>query len=175
MKLSLDDVVSIANEQNIYPGYDIYIPQTKDGVYTLSVFPPKAQDEATMHIDQYTGAVLADYRFDDYRLIGKVIALGITLHKGTQFGFINQLAGLLVCIGIIAVVVSGFILWLKRKPSGNVGAPKATVSKTMKTVTLILIFFGILFPLVGLSLIIVWLLDFLLIKRIPKIRNYLNA
>lgn len=175
VKLSIDDVVSIANEQNIYPGYDIYIPQTNDGVYTLSAFPPKAQDEATIHIDQYTGAVLADYRFDDYGLVGKVIALGITLHKGTQFGLINQLAGLLVCIGITAVVVSGFILWRKRKPSGSVGAPKAPASKTMKTVTLILIFFGILFPLVGLSLIIVWLLDFLLIRRIPKVKNYLNA
>ena len=37
-----------------------------------------------MHIDQYSGAVLADYRYDHYGVVGKAVALGITLHKGTH-------------------------------------------------------------------------------------------
>ncbi|MGA4921043.1 PepSY-associated TM helix domain-containing protein [Bacillus subtilis] len=174
-KLTIDDVVTIAEEQNITPGYDIYIPQQTDGVYTLSVFPPKAQDEATMHIDQYTGAVLADYRYDNYGTMGKIIALGITMHKGTQFGLINQLLGLMICIGIVAVGISGFILWWKRKPAGKLGAPKSPELKTMKFLTLIIIMFGILFPLVGISLVLVWIIDKLLIKRISKLKAFFNA
>ncbi|MCY7931740.1 PepSY domain-containing protein [Bacillus inaquosorum] len=174
-KLSIDDVVNIAEEQKVTPGYDIYLPQKTDGVYTLSVFPPKAQDEATMHIDQYTGAVLADYRYDNYGAVGKIIALGITLHKGTQFGLINQLIGLMICIGIVAVGISGFILWWKRKPAGKLGAPKSPELKTMKFLTLIIIMFGILFPLVGISLVLVWIIDNLLIKRISKLKTFFNA
>ncbi len=93
-KVSLDDIVVIAREQHMHDGCTISIPQEPQGVYTLSVFSPRAQDEATIHLDQYTGAVLADYRYGNYGFMGKLIALGITLHKGTQFGFMNQLMGL---------------------------------------------------------------------------------
>lgn len=123
--LSIDDVVAIANREGIHPSYTVNIPNEKEGVYTLSAFPPKAQDEATIHIDQYSGAVLADYRYDNYGLIGKTVAWGITLHKGTQFGLVNQFISLLICLGIIFVAVSGFYLWLKRKPKKEMGAPKA--------------------------------------------------
>jgi len=173
--LSIDDVISIAKREGVHPSYSIYIPQEKEGVYTLSAFPPKAQDEVTMHIDQYTGAVLADYRYDNYGLIGKIVAWGITLHKGTQFGLINQLVSLLICLGIILVAISGFYLWWKRKPKKELGVPKAPSIKNMKPFLVLMIVLGILFPLVGLSLIIVWVLDWFIIQRIPAMKSFLNA
>ncbi|MDW7613789.1 PepSY domain-containing protein [Peribacillus simplex] len=173
--LSIDDVVTIANREGMHPSYSINIPNETDGVYTLSAFPPKAQDEATMHIDQYSGAVLADYRYDHYGLIGKIVAWGITLHKGTQFGLINQIISLLICLGIILVAVSGFYLWWKRKPKKGLGAPKAPHIKNMKSFLTLLIGLGILFPLVGLSLIVVWLIDWLIIKRRSAVKKVMNA
>ncbi|MFJ7929031.1 PepSY-associated TM helix domain-containing protein [Peribacillus sp. NPDC096448] len=173
--ISIDDVVTIANREGMHPSYSINIPQETDGVYTLSAFPPKAQDEATIHIDQYSGAVLADYRYDHYGLIGKIVAWGITLHKGTQFGLVNQIISLLICLGIMLVAFSGFYLWWKRKPKKGLGAPKAPQIKNMKLFLFLLIGLGILFPLVGLSLIVVWLIDWLIIKRISVIKNFLNA
>ncbi|MFE0506701.1 PepSY-associated TM helix domain-containing protein [Peribacillus butanolivorans] len=173
--LSIDDVVTIANREGMHPSYSINIPQEADGVYTLSAFPPKAQDEATIHVDQYSGAVLADYRYDHYGFIGKIVAWGITLHKGTQFGLINQLFSLLICLGIMLVAVSGFYLWLKRKPKKGLGAPKAPHIKNMQSFLILLIGLGILFPLVGMSLIVVWLIDWLIIKRISVVKKFMNA
>jgi uncharacterized iron-regulated membrane protein len=173
--LSIDDVVAIANREGIHPSYTVNIPNEKEGVYTLSAFPPKAQDEATMHIDQYSGAVLADYRYDNYGLVGKIVAWGITLHKGTQFGLVNQLISLFICLGIILVAVSGFYLWLKRKPKKEMGAPKAPSIKKIKLFLILLIGLGILFPLVGLSIIVVWLIDWLIIQRISVIKKFMNA
>ncbi|MFE4242077.1 PepSY-associated TM helix domain-containing protein [Peribacillus butanolivorans] len=170
--LSIDDVVTIANREGMHPSYSINIPQEADGVYTLSAFPPKAQDEATIHVDQYSGAVLADYRYDHYGFIGKIVAWGITLHKGTQFGLINQIFSLLICLGIMLVAVSGFYLWWKRKPKKGLGAPKAPHIKNMKLFLILLIGLGILFPLVGLSLIVVWLIDWLIIKRISAVKKF---
>ncbi|MCY8230909.1 PepSY-associated TM helix domain-containing protein [Priestia endophytica] len=176
LPLSIDDVVKVADEQNVTKGYNVIFPQTGDGVYTLSLFPPKAQDEVTMHIDQYTGAVLADYRYDSYKPLGKMIAFGITIHKGTQFGLMNQLIGLLVCLGIAGVVLSGFYLWLKRKPKSKLGAPKAAENpKQMKILSFIIIIMGILFPLVGISIIVVLLFDFFVVKRVPQLKRFLNA
>ena len=140
--LSMDDVVSIANREGIHPSYKVYIPSEKEGVYTLSAFPPKAQDEVTMHIDQYSGAILTDYRYDHYGVIGKIVAWGITLHKGTEFGFINQLISLFICLGIIFVAVSGCYLWWKRKPQKGLGAPKAASIKNMKFFLILLILYS---------------------------------
>ncbi|MFD1336994.1 PepSY-associated TM helix domain-containing protein [Oceanobacillus iheyensis] len=111
LPVSVDEVVNIADQQEIYPTYEVIYPQTDDGVYTISVFPPKARDEATMHIDQYTGAILADYRYDNYQPLGKLMAWGITVHKGLEYGLINQIIGLIVCLGIIGLVIGGTVLW----------------------------------------------------------------
>jgi len=172
---SIDDIVSIAKQQGMDPSFTISIPSDPAGVYTLSAYPAKAENEATIHLDQYSGAVLADYRFDNYGLVGKIVALGITLHKGTEFGLINQLISLAICLGIILVAVSGFYLWLKRKPVKGMGAPKGPPAKSIKWFILVLIILGVLFPLVGLSLIVVWLVDFIIIRRIPVLRRFLNA
>ncbi|WP_066059657.1 PepSY-associated TM helix domain-containing protein [Robertmurraya korlensis] len=173
--LSVDDVVQIAKREGVHPSYTVFIPREPTGVYTLSAFTPKAEDEITMHIDQYTGAVLTDYRFDHYGFMGQVIALGITLHKGTQFGLINQLVSFFICLGMILVALSGFYLWIKRKPKKSMGAPKSTSIKNMKLFLVVLVGLGILFPLVGLSLIIIFLMDMLLIQRIPFLKRFLSA
>ncbi|WP_307891747.1 PepSY-associated TM helix domain-containing protein [Bacillus swezeyi] len=176
MKISIDDAVRIAEERNVHPGYNVFFPQDAKGVYSLSVFSPRAQDEATVHIDQYTGGVLADYRFQDYGALGKIIAMGITLHKGSQFGFINQLIGLAICIGIVGVSVSGFILWRKRKPKSGLGAPPAPKNKkSMKYLAGSMLFFGLFFPLVGLSLIVVWLLEHFVIRRVSALKSFFSA
>lgn len=173
--LSLDKVVETADQFGLYPGYTVYLPQEKDGVYTLAIFSPKAQDEATMHIDQYTGAVLADYRYANYGIIGKVVAWGITLHKGTQFGLPNQLISLFVCMSVVFVAASGIYLWWKRKPEKGLGAPAAPALIQKKPFLLLMAGLGILFPLVGLSILFVWIVDWLVIQRIPVVKKWLNA
>ena len=173
--LSLDKVVEVAEQEGIYPSYSIFIPQEPEGVYTLSVFPPKAQDEATIHIDQYSGAVLADYRYENYGVIGKIVAWGITLHKGSQFGLANQLISLFICLSVVFVAISGIYLWWKRKPQNGIGAPAAPALFNTKAFLFLMIGLGILFPLVGLSILAVWLIDWLLIQRIPSVKKWLNA
>ncbi len=173
--LSLDQVNQIATTVGMDPSYTISLPGTADGVYTLSAYPDRAQDEATIHLDQYSGAVLADYRYDHYGIVGKAVALGITLHTGKQFGLFNQLLGLVICLGVVFVVVSGTYLWYSRKPNAKSGAPSAP-SKVRRNVFLVLLVgFGIVFPLVGLSLLIVALLDWVVIRRSTTLQRYLNA
>ena len=173
-QISIDDIVKTAEQTGIHPSYDIFYPASPEGVFTLAAFPPKAQDEATIHIDQYTGSVIADYRYDNYGPLGKAMALAITIHKGLEFGLINQLAGLTVCIGLIGMVITGIYMWWKRKPAGLSGAPKAKSITEFKGVFITLIILGIIFPLVGLSLIIIFLLDRLIIRKNDKLRRWLN-
>ncbi|WP_163099207.1 PepSY-associated TM helix domain-containing protein [Peribacillus alkalitolerans] len=169
----LNSVVEIAEKRNVHPGYNIYLPGDETGVYTVSVFPTFPKDQATLHIDQYSGKVLADLRFDDYGWMAKVIEVGIALHEGRYFGPFNQFLGLLTCLGLVLIVWSGFIMWWKRRPTGKLGAPTLSnqfkMSKTLIAITILL---GILLPLVGISLLAVLIIDFVLIKRIPRLREW---
>jgi uncharacterized iron-regulated membrane protein len=45
--------------------------------------------------------------------------------------------------------------------------------KIQKAITIIIILFGFRFPLVGLSLLIVFFLDWLVLKRIPRLKQWI--
>lgn len=174
-QISIDDVVTTGLHRELHPSYTVYFPTSETSSFTLSAFPEQAKDEATMYIDQYTGAVLADYRYDDYGTIGKLMATGITIHKGLEFGLLNQLFGLLICIGLVGIIVSGFILWRRRKPESHVGAPKGLSVRKSRVLIVILAAFAILFPLVAISLVFVFVLDFFLIQKNERLKKFFNA
>lgn len=39
--------------------------------------------DRTVHIDRYSGKILADIRFEDYNDFGKFMAAGAAIHMGT--------------------------------------------------------------------------------------------
>ena len=65
---------------------------------------------------------------------------------------------------ILLSSVSGLVIWWKRRPQGRLGVPPLRHDlPTWKTGVVIILALAIVFPLVGASLIGVWLLDRLLI------------
>jgi uncharacterized iron-regulated membrane protein len=118
---------------------------------------------------------LAVYRYSHYEPIGKLMAWGITVHKGLEYGLMNQLVLLLVCLGVIGVVVSGVVLWWEKKPSNHIGAPKVIDGKTAIGFIILMLIMGLVFPLVGLSIIVILSIDWLIIQRVPKLKKFFNT
>ncbi|MFC3884988.1 PepSY-associated TM helix domain-containing protein [Bacillus songklensis] len=173
--LPVERIMKIANDNKIQPGYRINFPQGETGVYTVSVSPDKPEGQATLHIDQYSGKVLADLRFEDYGPLAKAISIGVALHEGHYFGLANQLLDLVICLVLIGISVSGFIMWWQRRPTGKLGAPSLPNDFNMlKWVTVIIVILGIIFPLVGVSLLMVLALDWLVIRRIPTVKQWIG-
>ncbi|UOE95021.1 PepSY domain-containing protein [Alkalihalobacillus sp. LMS39] len=173
VSLSLEDVNYIAKTQNVQKPYTISLPQGETGVYTIATSHSRPGDNATLHVDQYSGAVITDVRFQDYGIMAKAITLGIALHEGRLFGLPNQILGLITCIGLVGLIVSSFVMWRNRKPSGKLGAPPKPKSKKQSRVVLvIMIGFGLLMPLVGISIIVVLILDRFLFSKINRLREW---
>ncbi|WP_226683214.1 PepSY-associated TM helix domain-containing protein [Sutcliffiella horikoshii] len=173
--LTLNDAAGIAEMNNVQKPYSISMPQGETGVFTISTSHSKPFDNATLHVDQYSGAVLTDVRYADYGLMGKAITLGIALHEGKLFGLANQLVGLLLCIGLIGMMVSSLVMWRKRKPEKGLGAPGRHVDiKIKRAVTIIMLLLGLVMPLVGISIIVVLLLDKLVFVRIKRLKAWLG-
>jgi uncharacterized iron-regulated membrane protein len=118
-QVSLQQVEDVATLRQVAPGYSITLPTTADGVFTIAVFADDPRNDATLHVDQYTGKVLADVRWQDYSPVARATELGVMLHEGKMFGPLNQIVILLVCLMILLGSVSGLVMWWKRKPASG--------------------------------------------------------
>ncbi|MGU1390364.1 PepSY domain-containing protein, partial [Pseudomonas aeruginosa] len=137
-------------------------------------FPDDPRHDATLHIDQYSGKVLADVRWQDYNAVARSVQMGVVLHEGKLFGLGNQLLMLAVCLAILLSSASGLWIWWKRKPAGRLGVPPLRHEMPRwKTGIAIMLALGVAFPLVGASLLLVWALDWLVLSRLPAVRRVL--
>ena len=167
--VSLQDVQAIAVQRQVEPGYSITFPTTASGVFTIAVFADDPRNDATLHIDQYSGKVLADVRWEHYGPVARATEMGVMLHEGKMFGLANQLIVLLICLMILLSAVSGVVIWWKRRPQGKVGVPPLRHDlPTWKTGVFIMLALAVAFPLVGVSLVVVWVLDRLLQARVNR-------
>ena len=159
------------------------VPQDDTGVWTLSqdsmsydMHSPTA--DRTVHIDRYSGKVLADIRFDDYNAFGKFMAAGIAIHMGT-LGLWSVLANVLFCLSVIAICISGYLMWWQRRPSAEevagLNPPARGIKKSMPVwLMLVLLVVAIIFPTAIIAIISIALLDFLIISRFSILEKLLK-
>ncbi len=71
-----------------------------------------------------SGEVVKREVFSDKHWLDQAVGFGIALHEGQLFGFANQILAAIVTSGLVALSLSGIVLWLRRRPSGVLGAPE---------------------------------------------------
>ncbi|CAD1794699.1 PepSY domain-containing protein [Xanthomonas arboricola pv. juglandis] len=158
--IGLDAAMASFDALGIVPGYSVSPPHGAAGVYTASVYPADLQHQRVIHLDQYSGAVLLDMRYRDYGPVGRALEWGINVHLGQQYGTANQLILLLACAAIVLLCVSAAVMWWKRRPVGGLGVPPLPADpRTLRGLLVLLAICGLIFPLVGASLVLMWLLD----------------
>lgn len=158
--LSLARIVALMRETGLTGGYDVALPTSPEGVYTVSYFPADPRLERTVYIDQYSGTVLKDIRYRDYGAIGKAVSYGTSLHMGRYFGVANQIVCSALSLGLAALAVTGVVMWWKRRPSGTFGAPaRERAAPPMRAWRAALVVLGVVFPLMGATLVAVAVVD----------------
>lgn len=156
-RIALQQVVDTANRLAVAPGYSVTWPADDTGVFTVALFADDPRHDATLHLDQYSGQVLADIRWADYGLVARTVESGAMLHEGKLFGLANQLIMLAVCLLILLGSLSGLLMWWKRRPQGRFGVPPLRHDLPLwKGGVVIMLLLGLLFPLVGASLLLIW-------------------
>ena len=158
--ITLDQIMSLAHASDIPDEYSIALPAGRTGVYSVSYYPGDPTGEKVINVDQYSGKVINGVAYDEYGLIARIISFAVSLHMGTYFGWVNQLLCAIIALGLCAMAVTGFVMWWKRRPAGGLGAPRIPdVLPSMRGWIAGLVIFGLVFPVTGLSMLAVWLLD----------------
>jgi uncharacterized iron-regulated membrane protein len=121
-RISLDTVMAIARERHVMDAYAIALPSGPSGVFSILSDRNRAFTRAYIHVDQYSGKILADVRFKNFGVMGKFYSFGIIAHEGQLFGLANQLLGVMACAGVILLSVTGVMMWWSRRPRASVVA-----------------------------------------------------
>ncbi len=130
----------------------------------------------TIHYDAASGRELSRETFAGKHPIDRVVGYGVAWHEGQLFGWINQLIGLLTALMLLTIAVSGFVLWRRRKPTGQLGAPPLPDRLPSPRALLVAAaLLAALLPLFALSLIALWLFDRLALPRLPGAARWLGA
>lgn len=168
--LDIDAVMAQVQRLQLAPGYTVNPPLGAQGVFTASVYPHDLARQRVVHLDQYTGQPLLDMSYADYGLLGRWLEWGINVHLGQEFGVANQVLLLAVCAGIVLLCVSGAVMWFKRRPAGGWGVPPLPAQRrALVGVWAVLAVGGVLFPLVGASLVVMAAVDALVVWRGQKV------
>ncbi|WP_411992052.1 PepSY-associated TM helix domain-containing protein [Agarivorans sp. DSG3-1] len=174
---NIDQVVNFALT-NGFSRFRVNFPSSETGVFTVSANTMSgdisdATQDRTTHIDQYSGEVLAEAAWPDYSLMAKFMAAGIALHQG-DMGLANVIANTLLCVAFVFIAISGVVMWWLRRPKGalNLAAPPLPQNLPLwKSASLVMIAVSLMFPLAGISLLSVLLLDFILLSRVPVLKR----
>jgi uncharacterized iron-regulated membrane protein len=122
-------------------------------------------------INPQTLDVVDHVRFSEYSLPAKLPRWGIDAHMGVLFGLVNQLMLVVFASGLAAMVVMGYVMWWRRRPTLSLARnQQATLLNLWRslstgvrwTTILAALLIGFALPVLGVSLLGFIVLDALL-------------
>lgn len=118
-----DSVLATARAAGIDAGLiEIGRPAERGAAWTVTEIKRSWPTEVdAVAVDADTGAVVDQVRFADYPLIAKLARWGIDAHMGVLFGVANQLVLVAFGLGMITLIVLGYRMWWRRRPTRGAG------------------------------------------------------
>jgi uncharacterized iron-regulated membrane protein len=174
--LSVDDIIAVARHEQSEKELYIDFPHADENSY--SVFGGTTNNLSTysnIYIDQYSGDVI-DHIRKDLSVLAKAGLLAYPIHIGSIYGMPTKILALLVCLLIVAMSVTGAVMWWVRRPPSKTGFPQKPQLKPAKWLILIICLLGLLMPTAGASLLAIIVGDFFINRwRIRKSLSRANA
>ncbi|MFE0424010.1 PepSY-associated TM helix domain-containing protein [Streptomyces sp. NPDC058953] len=161
--IGIDRALESARAAGIDGSLSITLPGDGTGYVikeTDTTFPVRLDSVA---VDPADGAIIDELRFDDYPLLARLTRYGIDAHMGVLFGVVNQLVLAALALALILVIVWGYLMWWRRRPTkkrsfGGRPVPRGAWRKVPPAVLLPLAaavaLVGWFVPLLGISLLV---------------------
>lgn len=172
----LDALVPVVAPLNLAAPALIAPPNARAATWTARSEAQIRPLRESLVLDGAAGRIVSRKTFADWPLIDRLVGYGVAIHEGHMFGWLNMALGLFTALALLAVGVSGGVMWWQRRPAGRLGAPPARRSLLGTPLLLAgLLALGVLLPLMGASLLLVLALDRWLFPRIPRLARFLGT
>ena len=150
-------------------------PLVSGGLWTAKSDAQNRTLRSSLQLDT-TGAIFRREDFGQEQWIDRWVETGVAAHEGQLFGLANQLLGLFTAICLIVLSISAFVLWWRRRPEKVLGAPMSLAPERPLAFSflLVLLFFCAYLPLLGVSIVVVRVVELVVFRRIPATRKWLG-
>lgn len=179
--VNIDSLIALGQSLGLPGRFRVAYPGGETGVWTINRDSMSSDStdpfsDTTIHVDQYTGKILADVRYADYSAMGKTMAVSVPFHMGLM-GLWNLALNTLFCLSVIFISLSGVVMWVKRRPArtARLAAPPTPAQMPhWKGAVLVGLFLSLAFPLAGLTFLGVFAFDLLILNNIAPLRRALS-
>lgn len=153
----IDAIAEISQQLGLPGKVTITLPQSPNDVYRVSNRSLYLEDQQVIHLDQYSGQVIKSLNWDDVGVLMDLRQIFMRLHQG-EYGKVNWVILFVVALLFSLTTLAGLISYLLRKPAGRWGIPKTPARfQVDKLLLLGIIALGVVFPLFGISLVLLFL------------------
>ncbi|EKF24607.1 pepSY-associated TM helix family protein [Mycolicibacterium hassiacum DSM 44199] len=167
----VDRVLAAARAAGVGGKVEVSIPADRATAFTVTqTRQPWVLSNNAVAVDGTTGAITDVSWFADWPLAAKLTAWGIQLHMGLLFGPANQVVLLGLAVALATVIVRGYLLWWRRRPTrgdGPAGRPprRGVLRRLPVTGVLLVVAAAVLvgwsLPVLGVSLLAFVVVDVL--------------
>lgn len=158
--IGVDRAVALFAARGVGDRYRLVLPQGAQGVYSAVRLRSARDSQRVVHLDQYSSRVLQDLGVNEVGAVSRVTDWGVSVHQGIEYGWPNQLLMLFGCLALMLSCVSGVVIWWKRRPAGQLAAPRRKDGERLALgVLAIAIVLGLVFPLLGASMVVAAVAD----------------
>ncbi len=168
-------LVPIAANLGLAAPVEIMPATQSDGTWTIKSDAQNRTLRDIVQVNPQIGSVISRKNFSQGMMLDRLVGVGIAAHEGQLFGWVNQLLGLAVAVGLSMLSISAVVLWWRRRHIGVLGAPvptgKPRWAATLITAVLALAFY---LPEMALSLLFVLLLERFVLRRMPHVQHWLG-
>lgn len=171
----LERVIATVRPLDLAAPVMISPPKPEGGPWTVASEAADRPLRTDLKVDGATGRLVERKNFADRHWIDRVIGYGVAVHEGALFGLANQILGTLTALFLIALSISGAVMWWQRRPAGTLGAPKALEPPRFGLALVVsIVMLAIYMPMFGLTLTAVLLLDVCLLRHIGWLSRWLG-
>lgn len=173
--VTMNSIVAKAQQLGLAHPVLVAPPSARSADWLVKSNTQNRPRRADAYFSAQTGELMSYQDFSQRHPIDRVVGIGVAAHEGQLFGWFNQLLGLLTALGLILISASGFIMWRKRAPAGVLGAPPIMPeAKIGKGFVAIILLAAILLPVLGVSLIAIFILERIIFSHWPAAKTWLG-
>ncbi|GGK74619.1 peptidase [Sphaerisporangium melleum] len=164
----IDQVVTAAAGKGLSGPLEIVWPAKPGGAYVVKEIDKTVPERLDQVAVSPAGQVVGELRFADYPLAAKLTTWGIDAHMGLLFGLVNQIVLAALAAGLIALILLGYRMWWRRRPTRGFGRPyprgtwRAVHWAVLAPLVVVALVVGYFLPLMGISLAVFLVIDVLL-------------
>jgi uncharacterized iron-regulated membrane protein len=159
--ISVNHPVALAQER--WPGRPLHVqlPRKPTDAFVVTArggWGPTSV--GVLGVDQYSGAILCDNRYEDLRWYQQARLWALPFHEGSVIGWPSKVVALLACLGLACLAGTGLILTLLRHSPFRLASARSEVAPPRGAVAAIVVC-GLLLPTVGATIVLVVAGDYL--------------